>query len=234
MKFAAVTGGLFAGVLTVTAGTLVGTVKAMPKPELQQAQGAAGGKYDSRKFKFVEKINYDEIKDFIVYIDQPMTNSAPKQAIEAEVVTQKDAMFHPHVMPILVGTKVKWPNKDDILHNVYSNSDAKTFDLGLYKDDDKNPKLEPIVFDKTGRVDVFCSIHSQMNCVLLVLQNPYFAATDTKGHYKITGIPAGTYKVKAWHERLPGQTLEVTIPAEGEVSINFTVGVGNLSRAGRP
>jgi plastocyanin len=207
-----------------SAGTLFGTVKAQPKPELVDT-GGGGGKYDSRQFKFVEKIQYDQIKDFIVYIDGAMTNvtfSTPTK----DVITQKDAMFHPHVMPVVVGTEVRWPNKDDIFHNVFSISDAKNFDLGLYKD----PEIGKITFDKAGRVDVFCSIHSQMNCVILVLQNPFFAATDSKGAYRISNIPGGTYKVKAWHERLPGQVKEITIPEDGEVRADFVVGVVNLTK----
>src|SRR5688572_16251724 len=116
----------FASAGVARAGTLVGTVKAQPKPELVQ-NGAAGGKYDSRQFKFVETVKYDQIKDFIVYLEGTVTNimfaTPPK-----DVITQKDAMFHPHVMPVVVGTEVRWPNKDDIFHNVFSISDAKNFD----------------------------------------------------------------------------------------------------------
>ena len=205
-------------------GALFGFVKAQPKPELAQASGGGGGKYDSRKYKFVETIKYDEIKDFVVYIDKPMEVKPPTNALE--VVTQRDATFSPHVMPVVVGTKINWPNNDDIFHNVFSISDAKTFDLGLYK----HPELKSEIFDKAGRVDVFCSIHTKMSCVVLVLENPFFAATDKKGEYRITGIPAGTYKVKAWHERLPGQTREIVIPEEGEVRADFTVGVINLPK----
>lgn len=206
-------------------GVLFGTVKAQPKPELAAAAHAGGGKYDSRQFKFVDTVKYDQIKDFIVYIEGVITNVAFATPTK-DVITQKDAMFHPHVMPVVVGTEVRWPNKDDIFHNVFSISDAKNFDLGLYKD----PEVGKVMFDKAGRVDVFCSIHSQMNCVILVLQNPFFAATDNKGAYRITNIPAGTYKVKAWHERLPGQVKEITIPEVGEVREDFVVGVGNLTK----
>jgi plastocyanin len=209
---------------TAQAGTLFGTVKAQPNPELGGAAGGGGGKYDSRQFKFVEKIQYAQIKDFIVFIEGDMPNVA-FTAPTKDVVTQKDAMFHPHVMPVVVGTEVRWPNKDDIFHNVFSISDAKNFDLGLYKD----PEIGKVTFDKSGRVDVFCSIHSQMNCVILVLKNPFFAATDSKGGFRIANIPAGAYKVRAWHERLPGQVKEITIPAEGEVRADFTVGVVNLT-----
>ena len=129
-------------------------------------------------------------------------------------------------MPVMVGTKVEWPNHDEVFHNVFSVSEAKEFDLGLYKD----PTIKDVTFDKPGRVDVFCSIHSQMNCVILVLKNPFFAATDNKGQFRIQNVPAGTYKVKAWHERLPGQTKEITVPAEGEVRVDFIVGVGNIPK----
>lgn len=220
---------LFAVAMNSFAGTLVGSVKAQPKPQLAGPLGGVAGKYDSRQFKFVETIKYDQIKDFIVYIEGAMTNvtfATPSKEVVTEKVTQKDAMFHPHVMPVVVGTEVRWPNKDDIFHNVFSISDAKNFDLGLYKD----PEVGKVKFDKAGRVDVFCSIHSQMNCVILALQNPFFAATDSKGVYRITNIPAGRYKVKAWHERLPGQVKEITIPEEGEVHEDFVVGVANLTK----
>jgi plastocyanin len=217
---------LFAWALATThAGTIVGTVKAQPRPELAEGGAAGGGKYESRKFKFVETVKYDEIKEFVVFIDSPMTNAFATPKTQ-RVVTQKDATFRPHVMPVMAGTKVEWPNHDEIFHSVFSVSEAKEFDLGLYKD----PVVKDVTFDKPGRVDVFCSIHSQMNCVVLVLKNPFFAATDSKGQFKISDVPAGTYKIKAWHERLPGQAKEITVPPEGEVRVDFVVGVGNLAK----
>jgi len=77
-------------------------------------------------------------------------------------------------------------------------------------------------------VDVFCSIHSSMHCVILVLENPYFAATDENGNYKIPDVPPGTYKLKAWHERLPADEKEIIVPTNGEVKVDFTLGIKNL------
>jgi len=77
---------------------------------------------------------------------------------------------------------------------------------------------------------VFCSIHSSMNCIVLVLPNPYFAATNKKGGYAITNVPAGTYKVKAWHERMPGEIKQITVPENGEVKVDFTLGIKNLPK----
>jgi plastocyanin len=209
-------------VLTTSAGTIIGTVRA----EGKQGAGdsSSGGKYDSRKFKFVEKVDYSQLTDFIVYIDQPITNlpvSAPKTV---QVVTQRDAVFRPHVLPVLAGTTVEWPNKDDIFHNVFSISESNPFDLGLYKD----PEVKKVQFKNVGRVDVFCSIHSQMSCVILVLQNPFFAATDRSGRFRIPNVPAGSYKLKAWHQRVPPDLKEVVVPETGEVQIEFTLGVKGL------
>ena len=60
-----------------------------------------------------------------------------------------------------------------------------------------------------------------MNCIVLVLENPYFATANDKGHYTITNVPPGNYKLKAWHERLPGQIERNTVPDSGEVQSRF-------------
>ena len=223
---------LLALALVVTpavAGTLQGTVRAQPR-EGTGGNSAAAGAYDSRKYKFVERVDYAHLTDFVVYLEGPLPDGAAHAATPATTaktparVIQKGAIFVPHVLPVQTGTAVEWPNLDDIFHNVFSYSEAKPFDLGLYK----HPQLKTVVFDKPGRVDVFCSIHKSMNCIILVLDTPYFAAADDRGRFEITGIPAGTYRFKAWHERLPSQTREITIPEAGVVRSDFTLGVGSL------
>jgi len=221
---------LLCSLASVPAGTIRGTVRAEGKTDAQAEAG--GGKYDSRKYKFVERINYDELRDFVVYVEGPVAASTVSTTNVARVdttkrVNQEKANFAPHVLPIVVGTAVEWPNNDDIFHNVFSMSDAKQFDLGLYKG---NPKEKRVIFDKAGRADVFCSIHANMSCVVLVLENPYFAVADRSGRYSITNVPTGTYKLKAWHERLPGQVQEITVPAEGEIKVDFTLGIKNLPK----
>ena len=212
-----------------SAGTIRGSVRAEGKPGAES--DALCGKYDTRKFKFAERVNYAEMRDFVVYIEGP---AGPKPAVPekpvqvvTERVTQKDAMFSPHVLPVVVGTTVQWPNNDTIFHNVFSVSEPRSFDLELYK----APEIKSVTFDKPGRVDIFCSIHTRMSCVVLVLENPYFAATNEKGGYRISNVPPGTYKLKAWHERLPSQTREITVPETGEVKIDFTLGIKGLPKA---
>jgi hypothetical protein len=65
-----------------------------------------------------------------------------------------------------------------------------------------------------------------MSCIVLVLPNPWFALSENNGRYTIRNVPAGTYRLKAWHERLPPQTREIVVPADGEVRADFTLGLG--------
>ena len=136
-------------------------------------------------------------------------------------ISQAGAQFHPALLPIQVGDSVKFPNGDDFYHNVFSYSKTKRFDLGRYRKTDRPPVVE---FDKPGVVKLYCEIHQHMRGVILVLDTPHFAATDTNGVYRLTALPAGNYTLKAWidekHvyeapvELAPGQQLHVDFPAK--------------------
>jgi len=202
--------------------TILGSVQAQGK--VDTGDGGKSGKYDSRKFKFVERVNYAELQDFVVHIEGKVTNAPPFRARTLQVVTQRDAVFRPHVLPVVAGTTVEWPNKDEIFHNVFSMSESNPFDLGLYKD----PDLKKVQFQNAGRVDVFCSIHSKMSCVVLVLDNPFFASADSSGQFKIENVPPGKYRLRAWHERLPAQSREIVVPESGEVKVDFVLGIKGL------
>lgn len=211
------------------AGDLIGSVRAEGKSGA--SSDVSGGEYASHKFQFAERVDYSSFKDFVVSIEGPVGGKPvpPEKPLSVGTrhVVQKGAQFDPHVVPVVVGTVVEWPNYDQIYHNVFSISEAKQFDLDLYKG---NPPEKRVTFDKPGRVDVFCSIHANMHCVVLVIENPYFAVTDSRGHYSITNVPPGTYKLKAWHERMPPQIKEIQVPENGDVKTDFVLTIANLPK----
>ncbi len=219
-------------VSSVRAGTILGTVHAEGKTPASADD--AGGAYASRKYKFAERVDYNAMRDFVVYVKgQVGTNTTVPPSNHVVVNTtrikQEGAVFDPHVLPVVAGTTVEWPNNDQIFHNVFSMSEAKDFDLGLYQG---NPADKRVTFDKAGRVDVFCSIHANMHCIVLVLENPYFELVDDKhhNHYSISNVPPGTYQLTAWHERMPPQTKEITVPASGDVQADFVLGITSLPK----
>jgi plastocyanin len=223
---------IFIALLTVEnlfAGDITGTVCAAPKAGTEQNQSDTTG-YASRKYKFVEKVDYADMKDFVVAIEGKVgTNEVSTNVVTVTTtrIAQKGAVFTPHILPVLAGTTVEWPNHDDIFHNVFSDSDAKQFDLGLYKE---NPPEKRVTFDRAGKVDVYCSIHANMHCIVLVMENPYFAVTGLDGKFAITNVPPGTYKLKAWHERMPADEKEIVVPTNGAVQADFVLTIKNLPK----
>jgi len=147
------------------------------------------------------------------------------------VMDQRNLEFVPHVLPILVGATVDFPNNDKVDHNVFSMSRTKKFNLGSYTAGES----KSIVFDKPGIVELRCDVHAEMAAYILVMKNPYFAVTDKQGHFEIpdsnsleqTGfsgvkdLAAGKYFVKSWHEKLKTQKQAVMVPENGDVTIQL-------------
>ena len=181
-----------------SAGNIVGTVRAQGTAAPANAEKSGASAYSSRKYKFAERIDYDRLRDFIVYIDQDIPGGAKPEGLVVQ--------------------------KDDIYHNVFSVSDGKQFNLGYYSKE----RVPAVQFDRVGRVDVFCGIHSNMHCIILVLPNTHFARADAKGRFVLKDLPPGTYHVKAWHERLPAQVKEVVVPADGDITLDFVLSLGDL------
>jgi plastocyanin len=129
------------------------------------------------------------------------------------VLDQREMKFTPHVLPVLVGTTVDFPNNDKNWHNVYSKSEAKEFDVGLYAPG----KSRSAKFDKPGVVRILCNVHPAMEAFIVVKEHPYFAAADKQGNYRIDAVPLGKYRVQVWHPQMGTSETGVEIVRDGEV-----------------
>ncbi|MGA9120992.1 MAG: carboxypeptidase regulatory-like domain-containing protein [Bacteroidota bacterium] len=134
------------------------------------------------------------------------------------MLDQKNLQFHPQVLPILVGTTVDFPNRDNLFHNVFSYSEAKDFDLGRYPKNDSRS----VTFDKPGIVRVYCDIHSNMYATILVLRHPYFAVPDDNGDYFIRNVPPGKYKIALWYDRDVVERRTIDVQEHSLVEADFT------------
>jgi plastocyanin len=127
--------------------------------------------------------------------DRPV---APPGKPGREVVDQINMEFVPHVKPIVTGTPVYFPNKDDVRHHVYSFSPAKRFELPLYA----GTPADPIVFDRAGIVTIGCNIHDWMIGYIYVADTPYLGRTGADGRARLASLPPGRYAVRVWHPRM--------------------------------
>lgn len=157
----------------------------------------------------------------VVYLD-PAPRAAFDTRDEPQArMDQRNETFVPHVLAIMAGTTVDFPNSDHTYHNVFSLSKTRSFDLGRYA----VGRSKAIRFDRPGIVRVFCDIHSHMSAFILVFAHRYFAVTDEEGRYRIDSVPPGTYTVMTWNESTPLDSQRVAVPESGgEVEHNVTLG----------
>jgi plastocyanin len=127
------------------------------------------------------------------------------------VMAQKGGHFVPSFLIVVVGQTVEMPNLDDVAHNVFSVSPAKKFNLGFYA----KGEYKSVIFDRPGLVDAVCSIHSFMRAKILVLPNAFYSTVGAGGKFRIHGVPAGSYTLKFWADKIAPVSMEITVPEDG-------------------
>jgi plastocyanin len=164
----------------------------------------------------------EDVSETVVYVDGARGRLPAQKA----VVTMKSKAFHPRLTVIPVGGTVEFPNEDPIYHNVFSVSGENRFDLDLYK----RPKSGSRTFEHPGIVRVFCNIHPQMSAIIVVRDNPFFTRADDQGRFRIEGVPAGQYRLKAWHERGGETEAEITVSADGTTETHLALDASSFRR----
>jgi plastocyanin len=152
----------------------------------------------------------------------PGATREPRPGKTPVAVEQVDREFVPYVSVVQAGSLVTFPNRDPILHHVYSFSPAAPpgFEIKLY-----TGKSPTYVFDKPGVVTLGCNIHDWMIGYILVVPTPYFTKTDARGVAHLRELPAGAYDVHAWHpqQRDSVAPQRFTFEAASAPSTSFTI-----------
>lgn len=159
-----------------------------------------------------------DVRQAVVYFEPagaPATRAADGTF---EMVTRRKE-FTPRVLAVPQGSRVRFPNQDPILHNVFSVSGENKFDLGLYR---KGPGKE-VRFDHPGLVRVFCNVHHDMVSYVLVLDTPFHAMPGTDGSFVLTGLPRGKGRLTVWHEQAEPWSVEVELPRQEPLTVRVEV-----------
>lgn len=151
---------------------------------------------------------------------------APAKPPVTVVIDQQAAHFDPDLVIVPVGSTVEFPNFDPIFHNVFSLSKAQPFDLGFY------PKGESrsVKFNHPGIVQVYCHIHSNMYAAIVVTDSPWFAKPSADGSFAFSNVPAGHYRLIAWHKIAGLHAVPVDVPETGSVDVKIRVPVDTETR----
>lgn len=133
---------------------------------------------------------------------------------------QNGCEYQPHVLAFPAGTTVEVLNPDGILHNVHSYSKVNTpFNMAQ----PKFKKTLDVKIDKPEAVELKCDVHGWMHGWLVATASPYVAVTDKSGSFKLDNVPAGSYTVEVWHEKLGKSTQKVTVKAKEDAKVSFEI-----------
>ena len=212
LRLAALVLGL--GTPDLEAGTLSGQVLITEDQRAQRPVryylGPYRGSTGNRPQEGVSKV--------VVYVDGAFSDSTFAPPAATAVVQQRQQQFLPHVLPVLKGTSVGFPNLDNYYHNVFSVFAGERFDLGRYGAGESGEQT----FNQPGVVVLRCEIHPSMKSYVLVLENPYFAVPDSTGRFRIEGIPEGEYDLKAWHPNRGERVRRTVVPESGAVEVRIS------------
>lgn len=171
----------------------------------------------------VQQVDGRPFADAVVIAEPATPAPRPRAPLKASM-DQRDLMFVPDILVIRTGTAVDFPNSDQVRHQVYSFSAAKTFQLSLYA----GSTHPAVVFDKPGLVSLGCNIHDSMIGYIYVTDSPWFGRTDRQGIIVLRDLPAGEYTLQLWHSRINDEAAQlqqhITIAAGSATAASFHLG----------
>jgi plastocyanin len=168
-------------------------------------------------------INGEAAPRAVVFLQR--ADGKPRATTLAEqIIRQKDLRFDPDFVVVPAGTTVAFENLDGEIHNIHSRAKTNRFDTGAHMPD----MVTRVTLNNPGAVPLRCRTHERMRGLIYVAPSPYFAVTDDRGAFEITGLPAGVYRVEAWHPRLSPEEqarggADATVAADTTVSVSLTL-----------
>lgn len=183
--------------------------------------GAAGAASLEGKISLYEKGKAKtdrEVRAAVVYFEPeaPVELEIPDEPFQVVMVRKA---FLPRVMAVPVGSRVRFPNEDRILHNAFSLSPGNRFDLGLYR----RGEAKEAEMRSAGVVQVYCNVHHSMVAYVLALDTPFFVHPEPDGTFTLDGLPEGPGKLTVWHERTDTRTVNLQIPSLDRLDIRLDV-----------
>src|SRR5262245_55058651 len=200
-------------------GTITGQVKLTTRV---RGTPLPSNVYQPRAVANHDAIAIPEIKNVVVYLKNVKFKG--QLTVSHQAIRQEREAFAPRVVAATRGSTIDFPNADPFFHNVFSLSSASTFDLGRYP----MGRQKSVTLPNPGLVKVFCHIHSQMSASILVLDHPYFTMLAPDGAFTIPNVPAGTYTIVGWHERIGERASTVQVTPGSSVSVDISLPVEDV------
>jgi len=161
------------------------------------------------------------LANVFVYIKTGLAKANYLPPDTVAVINQAGCNYSPHIMGVMAGQKVKFLNPDGTLHNVHAMCQINP-EFNASMPDFRKEMV--VTFDKPEFMfQLQCDVHPWMKAWIAVMPHPFFDVTRQDGKFEIKNVPAGTYTIEVWHEKLQGQTATVTVTDNATQKADFTL-----------
>ena len=202
-------------------GTVSGSVKFQGTPPPPEKIEVSKDPETCGKEKVLETVQVGPgggLKGVVVWVDGIAKGKDWGSVANGEV-DQAECHYKPYIQIVRTGGEINIKNSDAVLHNIHAYyKDTETlFNLAQPMKGMSTVKK----IDKTGPIHFKCDVHSWMSAYAFAVAHPYYVVTADDGSFSLTDVPAGTYKVKAWHPKYGEKTADVTVTAGGTASASI-------------
>ena len=218
------TGPAKAGAPATAGATLRGVVhfegKIPPAKQINMAADPVCAKQHSSPVMAQEVVAdaQGDLQNVIVFVSDGLNGQVFEPPSQPAVVEQKGCLYEPHVMAVRANQTLELVNDDATSHNIHP---VPANNREWNKAEPPGSKMEDSFAREEVAIPVKCNVHPWMKGYIAVFKHPYFAVTGKDGSFDLSNLPAGTYTIKAWHEKLGTSTQTVTVGANEAKEINF-------------
>jgi hypothetical protein len=162
--------------------------------------------------------NKGDLENVVVFVSEGLGDRTFDPPSQQAVVEQKGCMYQPHVMAVRTNQTLQVVNDDATSHNIHP---SPTNNREWNKAEPPNSKMEEAFAREEIAIPVKCNLHPWMRSYIAVFKHPFFAVTGKDGSFDLSNLPAGTYTIKAWHEKLGTMTQTVVVSGTETKEISF-------------
>jgi hypothetical protein len=168
-------------------------------------------------------VNKGMLANVFVYVKSGLPAGAKYPAPTTPVVLdQSGCLYTPRIIGAMIGQPIEIRNSDAVLHNIKAvPKKNRPFNISQPSQGMKTTRTFPAA---EAAIPLECNVHGWMHAKTFVMDHPFFAVSGADGSFTLKGLPAGTYTIEAWHEKLGTKTATVTVAANGTATSTFTFG----------
>jgi len=179
---------------------------------------------DSKTQNLTEQYMVDNggLANVFIYIKSGFGDRKFEPPTTPVMLDQKGCRYVPHVLAVMIGQPLRVLNSDMTMHNVHPQPTSPDNHMS---DVTQAPGGKPVdtSFEQVETmIPIRCNNHPWMEAFVNVAANPFYAISDSQGHYEIHGLPPGTYTLGAVQEKMPEQDVTITVAPHAAVQSDFT------------